>query len=45
MADIKYEKDGVVKLAGERFKKDLEKVGWKVVQEKPAKKAKKDDNS
>jgi len=32
--DIKYEKDGVQKMAGERFKEALEAVGWKVVEEK-----------
>tara|TARA_R100000808_G_C2041107_1_gene80699 strand:- start:353 stop:502 length:150 start_codon:yes stop_codon:yes gene_type:complete len=48
MKDIEYEKDGVKKFAQERFKEELEAVGWKVVKKavkKPAKKtqAKKDD--
>jgi hypothetical protein len=40
--DIKYEKDGVQKMAGERFKEALEAVGWKVVEEKKAAEEKKE---
>lgn len=39
MKDIEYEKDGVRKFAQERFKDDLIAAGWKVVEDKPAKKA------
>lgn len=39
MADIEYEKDGVTKFANKRFQKELEAVGWKVVEKKkPTKK-------
>lgn len=48
MKDIEYEKDGVKKMAQERFKEDLIAAGWKVVEKpvpKPVKKrtSKKDD--
>lgn len=36
MKDIEYEKDGVKKFAQERFKAELEAVGWTVVEKKPA---------
>ena len=48
MKDIEYEKDGIKKMAQERFKDELEAVGWKVVEIKkaaPKKKVKADDNS
>lgn len=31
MKDIEYEKDGIKKMAQERFKEELEAVGWRVV--------------
>lgn len=34
MKDIEYEKDGVKKIASERFKEELEEVGWTVVEKK-----------
>ena len=36
--DIEYEKDGVKKFAQERFKEELEAVGWKVVEDVDQKK-------
>jgi hypothetical protein len=46
MADIKYERNGVEKLAGERFKDALIAEGWSVVEDKPkrGRPAKKDDD-
>lgn len=44
MKDIEYEKDGVKKIAQERFKEQLEAVGWKVVEAKKPKKAKKESD-
>lgn len=42
MKDIMYERDGIRKMAQERFKDDLIAVGWKVVKEdKPEKKSSK----
>lgn len=46
MANIKFERDGVEKVADESFTEALESVGWKAVEDKPKKKAtrkKKDD--
>lgn len=40
MANIEFERDGVKKKADEKFTKELQKVGWKPVKEKPAKKDK-----
>lgn len=40
MKDIKYEKDGITKMAQERFKEALIAEGWKVVEPKKAKKEK-----
>lgn len=31
--DIKFEKDGITKMANARFTEDLEAVGWRVVEE------------
>lgn len=42
MKDIEYERNGIRKIAQERFKEALIKEGWKVVEEKkPAKKLEK----
>ena len=38
MKDIEYEKDGVKKFAQERFKEELEAVGWSVVKKAAPKK-------
>lgn len=31
--DIKFEKDGIIKTTHEKFTKDLEAVGWRVVED------------
>lgn len=36
MADINFEKDGIVKATHEKFTDDLLAVGWKVVKPKKA---------
>lgn len=42
MKDIEYERNGIRKMAQERFRKELEAEGWKVVEaEKPAQTRKK----
>tara|TARA_A200000113_G_scaffold42735_1_gene34638 strand:+ start:3931 stop:4071 length:141 start_codon:yes stop_codon:yes gene_type:complete len=43
--DIKFEKDGVTKTTHEKFTKELEAVGWKVVEDKPKKKETKSKGS
>lgn len=43
--DIEYERDGIKKMAGERFKDALIAEGWKVVEEKKPKRSSKKDES